>query len=106
MDRVPGGLSGTSGGYLKTPIMSELGHVPVRVAAATTTFIVGITAVSALAVYAGQGRVDARLACAATISGLAGGALGSRLLGGLRPEVTRVAISAVLVAVALLLLVR
>lgn len=103
---VVAGLSGTSGGYLKTPIMSELGHVPVRVAAATTTFIVGITAVSALAVYAGQGRIDARLACAATISGLAGGALGSRLLGALRPEVTRAAIGAVLVTVAVLLLAR
>lgn len=103
---VVAGLSGTSGGYLKTPIMSELAHVPVRVAAATTTFIVGITAVSALAVYAGQGRIDARLACAATIAGLAGGSLGSRLLGSLRPEVTRAAISGVLVVVAALLLLR
>lgn len=37
------GLTGTSGGFIKTPIMSELMHVPVKVAAATTVFMVGLT---------------------------------------------------------------
>lgn len=100
---VVAGVSGTSGGYLKTPILSEVGHVPVRVASATTTFVVGLTASSALAVYAAQGRIDARLACAATLAGLAGGGLGARLLAGLRPERIRVALGVLLVAIGALL---
>ncbi len=38
---VVAGLSGVGGGFLKTPAMSEIMHVPVKVAAATTTFTLG-----------------------------------------------------------------
>ena len=37
------GLAGTSGGFVKTPAASELMHVPVKVAASTTTFTIGVT---------------------------------------------------------------
>lgn len=73
---VVAGMTGTSGGYLKTPIMSEVMHVPVKVAAATTVFMAGITASVALAVYAGQGRLTSAVA-PAIIGGLVGGRLGA-----------------------------
>ena len=43
------GLAGVGGGFIKTPAMSEIMHVPIKVAAATTTFTVGITAATSLA---------------------------------------------------------
>ena len=38
---VVSGLAGVGGGFIKTPVMSEIMHVPVKVAAATSTFTVG-----------------------------------------------------------------
>ena len=50
------GLAGVGGGFLKTPAMSEVMQVPVKVAAATSTFTMGITAAAGLIVFWGQGR--------------------------------------------------
>lgn len=100
------GLTGTSGGYLKTPIMSEIMRVPVKVAAATTSLIVGLTAASALLVFLVQGRVDLDLAPAVVAGSFAGGVLGVRAQGRLPPVLTRRLLSALLVAVAVALLTR
>ncbi|MFZ4517642.1 MAG: sulfite exporter TauE/SafE family protein [Microthrixaceae bacterium] len=75
---VVAGLSGVGGGFLKTPAMSEIMKVPVKVAAATTTFTLGITATTGLVVYAEQGRVEPHDAAAALLGALVGGVLGAR----------------------------
>lgn len=103
---VVAGLSGVGGGFLKTPAMTEVMHVPVKVAAATATFSVGITAASGLIVYASQGRIDTQLGAAAVLGGLLGGSLGARLQGILAPTKVRRALSVVLVVVAVLLVAR
>lgn len=76
---VVAGLSGVGGGFLKTPAMSEIMRVPVKVAAATTTFTLGITASVGLVVYARQGRLDPDTGAAAMLGALAGGLVGARL---------------------------
>lgn len=73
------GTAGTSGGFVKTPATSELMHVPTKVAAATTTFTIGVTAASALAVFAVQGRIDTRASSAVIVGSLAGAVAGARL---------------------------
>lgn len=100
------GLTGTSGGYLKTPIMSEVMRVPVKVAAATTSLIVGLTAASALLVFLVQGRVDFDLAPAVVAGSLAGGVVGARAQRRLPPVPIRRLLSVLLVAVSVALLVR
>jgi uncharacterized membrane protein YfcA len=100
------GLSGVSGGFIKTPNTSEVMHVPVKVAAATTTFTVGITSAMALLVYEAQGRIvisDAALVAAAA---LVGGTVGARLQALLSPPLVRRALSVVLVIIGVLLIVR
>jgi uncharacterized membrane protein YfcA len=97
------GIAGVGGGFIKTPTMSEVMHVPVRVAAATTTFTVGITATASLVVFAGQGRIDYRAAAAVVVGGLAGGTLGARLQAVLPPQGTRLVLSLALLVVALVL---
>jgi uncharacterized membrane protein YfcA len=99
------GLSGVGGGFVKTPVMSEVMHVPVKVAAATSTFTVGITAAAGLLVFAAQGRVDAHAAAAVIIGSVVGAATGVRLQGWMRAFVVRRFLGVVLVGVAVLLVV-
>lgn len=100
------GLAGVGGGFIKTPVMSELMHVPVKVAAATATLTVGLTASTALMVYAGQGRIEFRAGAVVVVAGLVGGAIGARLQERLAPSRVRGALSIVLVIIGLVVLVR
>jgi uncharacterized membrane protein YfcA len=100
------GMAGIGGGFIKTPIMSELMHVPVKVAAATSTFTVGITSATALVVFAGQGRIDYRAGAAVVVGGLLGGTAGGALQRRLHPRHVRIAVSVILVVIGLVLLVR
>lgn len=97
------GLSGVGGGFIKTPVMSEIMFVPVKVAAATSTFTVGITAAAGLLVFAVQGRIDAHPAAAVIVGSVVGGLAGARLQGRLRAPTVRRVLSVVLVGVAVLL---
>lgn len=100
------GLTGTSGGFIKTPVMAELMRVPIKVAASTTVFMVGVTAASALLVYAVQGRLDPVAAGAVVVGGLVGGRAGATVQKLLRPLLVRRFLGAVLVVVGVVLLVR
>lgn len=100
------GLAGVGGGFIKAPVMSELMHVPVKVAAATSTFTVGLTASTALLVFAGQGRIDYRAGAVVVVSGVVGGVIGARLQHVLPPQRVRLVLSAVLVLVGVVVLVR
>ena len=83
------GLAGVGGGFMKTPAMSEVMKVPVKVAAATSTFVSGITAATALIIYAGQGRVEVRAGAAVVLGALVGGLFGARLQSGLDATTVR-----------------
>lgn len=100
------GLSGVSGGFIKTPTTTEVMHVPVKVAAATTTFSVGITSAIALLVFQAQGRLVVSDAALVAAAALVGGTLGARLQMFLPPPRVRQALSVVLVIIGVLLLVQ
>ena len=100
------GLTGVGGGFLKTPVMSEVMHVPVKVAAATTTFMTGITAAAGLAVFARQGRGEVVDLGAVILGALVGGRVGSVLQSRFSPLATRRVLAVVLVVVAVLVLAR
>ena len=102
---VVAGVAGVSGGFIKTPATTEIMHVPVKVAAATTTFTIGVTSAAALLVFAGQGRVELRAGAAVVLGSLLGGRTGASLQARLAPTTVRRALSAVLVTVATVLLV-
>jgi uncharacterized protein len=100
------GLAGASGGFIKTPATSEVMHVPVRVAAATTTFTIGVTAAAGLLVFALQGRIALHEASAVCAGSILGGRVGARLQSRLSPPQVRRFLSVVLVVIAVLLAVR
>lgn len=86
---VVAGLSGVGGGFVKTPAMSEIMKVPVKVAGATTTFTLGLTATTGLSIYAAQGRLQLRDGAAVVAGALAGGLIGARLQSRLAATVVR-----------------
>lgn len=102
---VVAGLAGVGGGFIKTPAMTEIMGIPVKVAAATTTFSVGITASTSLLVFASQDRIDLDAGALVVVGSLAGGSIGSLLQERLPPEIIRLVLCGALAVVAALLLV-
>lgn len=100
------GMAGASGGFIKTPATSEVMHVPVRVAAATTTFTIGLTAATALTVMAVQGRLQLDHCAAVCVGSMLGGRVGALTQTRLSPPQVRRFLSVVLVIVGIILLVR
>jgi uncharacterized membrane protein YfcA len=103
---VVAGLSGVGGGFVKTPAMSEIMKVPVKVAGATTTFTLGLTAASGLSIYAVQGRLELRDGAAVVAGALAGGLLGARAQSRLPATTVRLATGVLLIIVAVVVIGR
>jgi len=103
---VVAGVAGASGGFIKTPATTEIMGVPVKVAASTTTFTVGITSAAALIVFAIHGRINLDDAAPVVVGSLAGGQLGARLQARFSPQAVRTALAVVLVIVAGVLVAR
>lgn len=79
------GLLGIGGGVFKVPALHLLCGVPVKAAAATSNFMIGVTAVASAFLYYGRGEVLPGLTAAVVLGVLAGSALGAVLnqyLGG------------------------
>lgn len=100
---VVAGVAGASGGFLKTPVTSDLMGIPLKVAASTTTFTIGVTAAAGLVVFALQGRIDPQSAAAVVAGSLLGGQLGARLQARAPIRVMRTGLGGILVAIAVLL---
>ncbi len=103
---VVAGLAGVGGGFLKTPAMSEVMKVPVKVAAATSTFVSGITAATGLLIYTAQGRIDAESAAVVIFAALAGGMFGAKLQTVLNAVVVRRTTGTLLAIIAVVVIVR
>jgi uncharacterized membrane protein YfcA len=58
-------LLGLGGGIIKVPVLATLCGVPMRVAAATSAFMIGVTATSGALIYYGHGELAPTLAAAA-----------------------------------------
>lgn len=98
------GLAGIGAGFIKTPTMTAVMHVPVKVAAATATFAVGVTSAAGLAVFAAQGRINLRATAAVAIGALIGGLVGATAQQRVPPRAVSLVLSAALVLVGILLL--
>jgi len=73
------GLLGVGGGVVKVPIMCLGMGVPLRIATATSTFMVGITAAAGAFVYYTEGHLDLLVGGATVIGVAVGAALGPRV---------------------------
>jgi uncharacterized protein len=100
------GLLGVGGGIINVPTMNLLSKVPVKVASATSNFMIGVTAAASASVYLLRGDVHPLLA-APLIMGVAGGALlGTRILKVTPPTRVKVAFGILLAAISLLMILK
>jgi uncharacterized membrane protein YfcA len=79
------GLLGIGGGVFKVPALNLVCRVPIKAAAATSNFMIGVTAAASALLYYGRGEVRPALSAAMVLGVLAGSALGSilnRKVGG------------------------
>jgi uncharacterized protein len=98
---VASGLLGVGGGFIKVPAMNLVMRVPIKVAAATSNFMIGVTAVSSLLVYLGRGEVHAGVATPLVLGTVVGAVVGTRIQGRIPSHHVRIALAAILVFVAI-----
>jgi len=99
-------LLGVGGGFIKVPVLNAWCGVPLRAAAATSAFMIGVTASSGAMIYYGHGDMQPQLAAAAVIGVEMGSAAGFRLAVRLRGAWLKLLLAAVLFVVAALMLMR
>jgi uncharacterized protein len=100
------GLLGIGGGVFKVPALVLFCGVPIRAAAATSNFMIGVTAAASAFLYFGRGQVEPLLTATVALGVLAGSAVGSyvnRFVGGRVVERT---FAVLLLAVAVEMLIR
>jgi uncharacterized membrane protein YfcA len=73
------GLLGLGGGIVKVPVLTTFCGVPIRVAAATSTFVIGVTASAAAIPYLARGDVALPLTSAVALGALPGSLAGAWL---------------------------
>lgn len=94
-------LLGIGGGIIKVPVLNAWCGVPLRAAAATSAFMIGVTAVSAVPLYYARGQVIETVAAAAVIGVLFGSRLGFWLGGRWKAKWLKALMAAVLAVVSL-----
>ena len=80
------GLLGVGGGVIKVPAMYLMMGVPLKIAVATSNFMIGVTATAGAFVYYARGEVDLLVSGATMIGVFVGAAVGSRILHLIKME--------------------
>ncbi len=93
-------LLGVGGGVIQVPTMNLVSKVPVKVASATSNFMIGVTAAASGSIYFLRGDVHPLLTAPLMIGVVAGAAVGTRLLGRTPPTRVKVFFAILLVFVA------
>lgn len=74
------GIVGIGGGIIKVPIMNLIMKVPIKASAATSNFMVGVTAAASAVVYFGKGVMDLQMAVPTVLGIMIGAFAGTRIL--------------------------
>ena len=95
------GLLGIGGGVFKVPALHLACGVPIKAAAATSNFMIGVTATTSAFLYFGHGEVWPALTAAVILGVLAGSAVGSVVSPRLKGAVLTRLFAVVLLGVAI-----
>ena len=99
-------LLGIGGGVIKVPVLNAWCGVPMRAAAATSAFMIGVTATSGAIIYYGRGLVVPALAAAAVVGVQLGSSAGIRAGAKAPARQLKLLMAAVLMLVSALMLTR
>jgi uncharacterized membrane protein YfcA len=78
-------LLGVGSGALKVPAMDIAMHMPIKASAATSNFMIGVTAAASAGAYFARGQINPFISAPVVIGVLLGAILGSRLLNKIEP---------------------
>ena len=100
------GLLGIGGGLINVPTMNLISKVPMKVASATSNFMIGVTAAASSTVYLFRGDVTPLLT-APLILGVAGGAVfGTRILKVTPPTRVKILFGILLAIISALMILK
>ncbi len=99
-------LLGVGGGILKVPALNAWCGVPMRAAAATSAFMIGVTAASGVVIYFGRGDIVPWMAAATVLGVLAGSRAGFMVGERAKAKWLKLLLAAILVVVGVLMLAR
>jgi len=99
-------LLGIGGGVLKVPLLNAWCGVPLRAAAATSAFMIGVTAASGAVIYYGSGDVVAPFAAAAILGVRIGSTASMRAGARAKVRHMKLLMATVMLVVAVLMFVR
>lgn len=100
------GLLGIGGGVVQVPLMNLLCGVPMKAAAATSNFIIGVSAAASAYVYFRKGLIPFELTAVIVIGVLLGSFLGIYALYKARSEKLQIVFSALTLIVAVKMLLK
>lgn len=98
---VVSGLLGIGGGVLKVPAMNMAMGLPIKVATATSNFMIGVTAAAGAGVYFARGDIDPFIAAPVTVGVLAGAMIGARLMPHVRRRYLKIAFTVVMLLISI-----
>ena len=96
-------LLGIGGGMLKVPALNAWCGVPLRAAAATSAFMIGVTATVGAVLYYGRGEIVPWMASAAILGVMVGSRLGFRIGAAASARWLKLLLAVVLVIVSILM---
>ncbi|OGS01574.1 MAG: hypothetical protein A3G41_06230 [Elusimicrobia bacterium RIFCSPLOWO2_12_FULL_59_9] len=98
------GLLGIGGGPIKVPVMVVAMGIPMKAAAATSNFMIGVTACASAYIYYARGMVNPMVAIPVALGATAGALAGSRLAPKVRGTYLTAALAAVLLMLSIQML--
>jgi len=94
------GMLGVGGGFLKVPAMNLGMDVPVKVAAATSNFMIGVTAAASVFIYFQRGYIEPLVAVPVALGVVAGSLVATRMSDAAPAPLVKRILAMVLVVVA------
>jgi uncharacterized protein len=99
-------LLGVGGGIVKVPALNAWCGVPLRAAAATSAFMIGVTATSGAIIYFGRGDLSPLAAAPVVLGVQVGSWLGLRFVERIPARWLKIALASVLIAVSAIMFAR
>ena len=99
-------LLGIGGGVIKVPVLNAWCGVPLRAAAATSAFMIGVTATAGAVIYLGRGQLNPPLSAAAVLGVQLGSRAAIRMGARVSAKWLKTLMAGLLFAVALLMFYR
>jgi uncharacterized membrane protein YfcA len=100
------GLLGIGSGALKVPAMDLAMELPIKVSAATSNFMIGVTAAASAGVYFARGQIDPFVAAPVALGVLAGAFAGSYTMGRIGGRAVRIIFVIVLALISVQMLLK